>query len=278
MNYGHRLVDVTYKADPPLLARLYIPECGFPPPILIDVHGGAWVSGDRFANVVIHEALAKAGIAVMAIDFRKPPSYRYPCSVADVHDAIRWLKTSASDFGLAGARFGGLGTSSGAHQLLLAVLRADDSRYGGAGTNSADLPLLDYLVLGWPVVDPLARYRMVLEQRNEPLINAHHAYWPDEASMEEGNPQLILQAPGPQLRLPSALVLQGGADTNLPADSADRFTAAYRLRGGNIRLQRFADEGHAFVIRSPASAASRAALELLVRFVVEQAGGGNAAA
>src|SRR3979411_2518500 len=47
-------------------------------PAVIDVHGGAWASGDRLNNAPLDEALAKSGIVVLAIDFRLPPPHPYP--------------------------------------------------------------------------------------------------------------------------------------------------------------------------------------------------------
>src|SRR5207237_3418924 len=77
----------------PLLARLYRPIGSGPFPALLDVHGGAWASGDRLNNAPLDEALAKGGIVVLAIDFRMPPEWRYPHSIADINLATRWLKT-----------------------------------------------------------------------------------------------------------------------------------------------------------------------------------------
>ena len=68
----------------PLLARLYQPIGAGPFPALVEVHGGAWASGDRLNNAPLDEALAKSGIVVLAIDFRMPPQFRYPASTADV--------------------------------------------------------------------------------------------------------------------------------------------------------------------------------------------------
>src|SRR5207237_8450467 len=121
--------DLAYqhRDGAPLLARLYRPigatgKTIAPLPALIDVHGGAWASGDRLNNAPLDEALAKAGIVVLAIDFRMPPEWRYPHSIADINLATRWLKTHAAEFGSRRELVGGLGTSSGAHQLLLSVL------------------------------------------------------------------------------------------------------------------------------------------------------------
>src|SRR5437660_11911635 len=91
--------DLEYQqADgAPLLARLYKPVGSGPFPALVEVHGGAWASGDRLNNAPLDEALAKSGIVVLAIDFRMPPQHRYPASIADVKLPTRWLTAQAGE-------------------------------------------------------------------------------------------------------------------------------------------------------------------------------------
>jgi acetyl esterase/lipase len=52
--------DITYQSPngSPLLARLYRPSGPGPFPAVLEVHGGAWTSGDRLNNVSIAESLA----------------------------------------------------------------------------------------------------------------------------------------------------------------------------------------------------------------------------
>jgi acetyl esterase len=279
--------DLTYQFQngEPLLARLYRPIGGAdsigdatrPFPALIDVHGGAWAMGDRLNNAPLDEALAKSGIVVLAIDFRMPPEWRYPASIADVNLATRWLKAHAQEFGSRRELVGGLGTSSGAHQLLLSVLRPEEPRYDAlplAEAPAADARL-PYIVLCWPISDPLARYRMVKEKGNTRLVEAHDAWWPSEAAMEEGNPQLIIER-GEVAGLPPAILLQGTGDDNVTPDMADRFAAAYRNRGGKLALHKFDGQPHTFIMRDPASEASRRATELIRDFVLKQTSGGQA--
>src|SRR6478672_10183739 len=101
----------------PVLARLYRPRQPTGA-AMVSVHGGRWVSQDRLTNAVIDRALAEVGVTVMALDFRMPPAVRYPIPVAEINFAIRWLKQHAKDFGVAVARIGGIGTSSGGHQIM----------------------------------------------------------------------------------------------------------------------------------------------------------------
>jgi acetyl esterase len=266
--------DLEYRrhAGGPLLARLYRPKGPGPFPALIEVHGGAWAAGDRLNNAPLDEALAKSGIVVLAVDFRMPPQHRYPASIADIHYATRWLKAHAGEFGSRRDLVAGLATSSGAHQLLLSALKPHDPRYAAlplaeAPQEDASLP---YLVLCWPISDPLARYRMVKEKGRTPLIQSHDAYWNSEAEMAEGNPQRIVES-GEAASLPSAILLQGTGDDNVTPDMADRFVAAWRAKGGAIELHKFDGQPHTFVMRDPVSDASRRATELARDFVLAQA-------
>jgi acetyl esterase/lipase len=268
--------DLEYQRSggAPLLARLYRPQGDGPFPALVDVHGGAWASGDRLNNAPLDEALAKSGIVVLAIDFRMPPQHRYPASIADVNLAVRWLKVHAAEFGSRRELVGGLGTSSGGHQLLLSALKPAAPDYAAvplaaASQQDARLP---YLVLCWPISDPLARYRMVKEKGNARLVESHDAYWASEAEMAAGNPQLILERGEAALPLPPAIVVQGTGDDNVTPDMADRFAAAYRARGGDLALHKFAGQPHTFIMRDPASEDARRATELLRDFVLAQAG------
>ena len=261
-------IEFGRAGDVPLIARLYRPRdvTGFP--AIVEVHGGAWTGGDRFNNVVIHNAVAAAGTAVLAIEFRLAPASPYPAGIADVNLGIRWLKANIGRLGGDPNKVGGLGTSSGGHQLLLNVLRPHDPRYTALTlTNSADIDAgLAYVVVCWPISDPVARYRMARETGNQRLVNNHHAFFGDEATMAEASPQRILES-AEVPRLPPALLIQGTADANVTSDMADRFAAAYARAGGRIMLRKFEGEPHTFISVNPGSPASIEALQLITDFI-----------
>lgn len=260
--------DVEYRrvGGEPLLARLYRPRGSGPFPAVIGVHGGAWTSGDRLNNAVIDEALAAAGVVVMALDFRLAPRAPYPASIIDVSYGIRWLKARATSFGSRADWVGAVGSSSGGHQTLLAVMRPDDPRYEAAPELGESSGTVDYVVACWPICDPLARYRMAQARGNERLVQAHKDFFHDEESMREGNPQLLLER-GEKVSLPSLLILQGTKDDNVTPEMAPRFAAAWRAAGGQAVLETFADQPHTFVTKEPASEASQRALAAICSFV-----------
>src|SRR3989475_12451873 len=90
--------DVEYlrHGDTPMLARLFKPRGSGPFPIMVELHGGAWVRGDRLSGNAPNEALAKHGVIVAALDFRVPPVAPYPASLAAIPYGIRLGKTQAS--------------------------------------------------------------------------------------------------------------------------------------------------------------------------------------
>ena len=257
--------------DTPLLARLYRPRglTGFPS--IVEVHGGAWTGNDRLANAAINQVIAAAGTAVLALDFRLAPASPYPASVADINLGIRWLKANIARLGGDASRIGGLGTSSGGHQLWLNVLRPRDRRYAAtklAGAEDVDATL-GFVVVCWPISDPVARYKMAREIGNERLVKNHDAFFLTEAAMAEANPQAILES-GAARDLPPALLIQGTADANVTPDMADRFVAAYTRAGGRITLRKFEGQPHTFIPQNPTSAASVEALALITDFIREQ--------
>ena len=263
--------DVTIQTSDlaELTATLYRPA---EPAIaaVIDVHGGAWTSGDRTMNAVIARHLAANGIAVLALDFRMPPAAAYPAMVTDIAGGIRWMKTHAGDVGTDASRVGILGTSSGGHLALLAALRPADVRYAGTGAANGPDIAVPFVVVCWPVSDPHARYQMVRERANQKLLDAHHAFWADEAAMREGSPFDIVTR-GDAQQLPPLLIVQGTKDDNLTPDMQHRFAAAYRARGGDVDLVIYEDEPHGFIARDPAGAASCAALVRIEQFITNHA-------
>lgn len=258
--------DVEYLRHPngPLLARLYRPKA--PRAAIVSLHGGRWTRESRLTNAVIDAALARDGALVMALDIRMPPAARYPDCVADVNFAIRWLKGRAQEAGVPVARVGGIGTSSGGHQMMLSAMRPHDPRYaalpGPVGVDAS----LAYVVACWGVLDPLARYRMAKAKGMDDHVAAHHAYWPDEAAQAEGNPQMMLDR-GERVELPPVLLIQGTGDVILPTDMADKFATAYRKAGGTIELRKYEGQPHTFITKDPDNPASQAAIAAIKAFV-----------
>jgi acetyl esterase/lipase len=280
MSYDIAVEDVEYgrPAGTRLLARLYRPQGSGPFPIMVELHGGAWCRGDRLADKVIHEPLARSGVIVAALDWRQPPVAPYPASFQDIHYAIRWLKARATELGSRPDMVGSMGNSSGGHQAMLLGMRPFDARYGAlpaaAGWPAADATVRAVIMCS-PVIDPIGRYHYAKQLKASgppypPLVDEvlpnHDAYWLTEAAMAEGCPARALEQ-GEKVQLPPVLYLQGTEDLAHPRPHLDRFMAAYRKAGGVVDLELFEGEGQGFIMRKAGSPASNRAIELIIEFV-----------
>jgi len=279
MAAAHNIVveDVEYlrHGASPLLARIFRPRAGGPFPMIVDLHGGAWCRSDRLSDTTINEAVARSGVVVAALDFRMPPLAAYPASLADIHYGIRWLKTHAAGLGGRADRVGVLGVSSGGHQGMLLAMRPNDPRYAALPLDGGADARVGCVVLCWPVIDPLARYRYAkaLQAKGQPypevidrVLPCHDDYWKTEDAMAEGNPVLALER-GEAVELPPALYLQGTRDVAHPRPDLDRFVTQYRKAGGRVELELFDGEAEGFINRNPDSPAAKKALDAIVAFV-----------
>ena len=251
--YNVDISDVEYlnHGGDPLLAKLFKPQGSGPFPIMLELHGGAWVRGGRENGDAANEALAKTGVIVAALDFRTQE--RYPASVADIHYAVRWAKSQAASWNGIPDSVGAMGTSSGAHQAMLLGMRPNDSRYAALPSpagSSADGTLACVIMVS-PVIDPLGRYLYAkglrsdctppegMGERTPPM---HEQYWGTEEAMAEGAPARILAA-GEKTELPPTLALRRSYEAAHPRPDFDEFIDQYRKAGGPIDLTIFEGEG-----------------------------------
>jgi len=229
-----------------LLARVYRPK-GTPAASLIglvDVHGGAWNRGDRTVGVHHGRGLAAAGMVVASLDFRQGPDHRHPAAVADVAAGVRWMRANAARLGVDPTRLGLVGQSSGGQLALFVALQpstADDS--------------VAFVLVQYPVADPLARYRYVLSREHEPresafdagrLIASHRAFFADEAAMAEASATRIVST-GAARTLPPVWLAQPEVDDNVPAEITEAFVSAYGKAGGRIERVFFPGARHGFM-------------------------------
>ncbi|MFI0446067.1 alpha/beta hydrolase [Actinomadura sp. 6N118] len=127
----------------PLHARLYRPACTTPSPCLVYFHGGGWALGDVESYDPVVRALTLAcDVALLSVDYRRPPEHPFPAPVDDAVAAVSWTAANAPAHGLDPARLGIAGDSAGGQIAAAAAwrLRGTDLR-----------PALQLLV--YPAVD-----------------------------------------------------------------------------------------------------------------------------
>ena len=282
--YEVDIEDVEYlrHGNAPLLARLFRPRGSGPFPIMVELHGGAWVRGDRLNGNAANEALARNGVIVAALDFRVPPVASYPASFADIHYGIRWCKSQAEAWNGITGKVGAMGTSSGAHQAMLLGMRPNDPRYAAlplSNGSSVRDGALGCVIMVSPVIDPLGRYLYAKGLRGDVTPPAgmadrvgpmHDLYWVTEEAMAEAAPARALAA-GERMELPPTLCLARTYEDAHPRPDLDEFIAQYRRAGGSIDVTIFEGEGER-ILQDPSSDLAQQALERMTAFIRQRLG------
>lgn len=108
------------SSDPFQSLDIYLPrKPKFKPiPLVVWIHGGAWVGGDK-KSPPIADFLLNRGYAVASLNYRLSDKSKWPSQIYDCKAAIRYLRAHAKDYSLDPERIGVWGHSAGAHLAAL---------------------------------------------------------------------------------------------------------------------------------------------------------------
>src|SRR5260370_15978369 len=143
--------------------------------------------------------MASHGIVSIALDFRSGNEETYPASAQDINYAVRWAKLNARALKTRPELVGLSGQSSGGHLAMLVAMRPHDPRYAAISLppgSPAHDATVRCVVMSWPVINPLSRYRLAQRAvaRARPpagpknIIPRQDPHWRSQAHMKEGNP------------------------------------------------------------------------------------------
>ena len=95
------------------------PEGEGPFPLVVFLHGGGWISGDR--TMYRDEAiwLAPQGFACACINYRLAPLYPFPVPVADCQAFVRFARTNHETLAIDPNQITAMGNSAGGHLALM---------------------------------------------------------------------------------------------------------------------------------------------------------------
>lgn len=109
----HHRLDILYRRDAP-------PEGA---PVLVYIHGGGWVMGDKREQglPMMHE-LARRGWVCVTVNYRLSPRATWPAHVVDCKRALAWVREHIAEHGGDPAFIALSGGSAGGHLAALAAL------------------------------------------------------------------------------------------------------------------------------------------------------------
>ena len=90
-------------------------------PVVIQLHGGGWIRGDRPDSSRSFGPFFAAGASVVAVQYRNAIDAPAPAAVEDVRCAMAWVKTNAKKYNFDPNRMITWGGSAGGHLALMAA-------------------------------------------------------------------------------------------------------------------------------------------------------------
>jgi acetyl esterase/lipase len=108
------------------------PGADEPEPLVVWIHGGAWMSGDKTWMPPVLYLLDK-GFAMTSIDYRLSQEALFPAQIEDCKAAIRWLRANAARYNLDPDRVGVWGESAGGHLAALLGTAGDVTAWDQQG-------------------------------------------------------------------------------------------------------------------------------------------------
>ncbi|MEO6978707.1 MAG: alpha/beta hydrolase [Mucilaginibacter sp.] len=100
-------------------------------PLIVWIHGGAWMLNDKYADMGYMtqtlKAFADSGYAVASIDYRYSTTAVFPAQVQDCNQALEFLYDNAGKYSLDKDRIALIGFSAGGHLANMMALSANNN-------------------------------------------------------------------------------------------------------------------------------------------------------
>jgi acetyl esterase len=125
--------NIAYGTDPRHRLDIYRSTAGdgAPRPVLLFLHGGGFVRGDKAEKENVGQYFAREGFVVAIANYRLAPQVEWPAGAQDVIAAFLWLQQQVAGFGGDPDRIFLAGESAGAAHVAAAALRRDLHPRGG---------------------------------------------------------------------------------------------------------------------------------------------------
>ena len=248
-----RVKDVPYCEVQPrdrgrrnLLDVFHPSEPGEKRPILVQIHGGGWVFGDKEQQgQPLMNHLAARGWVCFAINYRLGPQARFPDQIIDIKRAIAWIRAHAADYDADPDFICVTGGSAGGHLSALTALSANDPAYQ-PGFEGADTSIAAAAPF-YGIYDFLDRHGHRAKSPMIPFLTRmvfpgppgdHRELWENACPVSRVHPDA-----------PPFLVIHGTHDSLAFNEDAHDFVEALRATSKNeVALVEYSGAQHAFEI------------------------------
>ena len=242
--------DLAYGDDPDQRLDVYRHrDHAMGRPVLVQVHGGAWVTGRKdHGGVPLLEHLASRGWVGVAATHRRSPRVAFPEHLVDVKRVLAWVQRDGPLFGADPSFVVLAGQSSGAHLATLAAFSPGDPRYQ-PGFESVDTSVAG-CVASYGNYDFCNRFDIRGRMSDMGGFLARHVMQvsrqADPTRWEDASPVARVNADAPPF-----LVIHGTHDSLLWVEEAREFVDALRAASrASVTYAEIPGAQHAFDIFS----------------------------
>ena len=206
-------------------------------PLIMNFHGGGWVSGDPYQSEWWCSTLADSVRAVVvSVDYRLAPQDPYPAAPEDCYDAMCWSVEHAGDLGADGSRLAVMGDSAGGN-LAAVVAQMTRDRSG---------PQLSLQLLIYPSVELLKKFPSEDENANAPVLSkADLGAWRNYCTEEQAVEPYASPLRGNLEGLAPALIQTAQHDPL--RDQGPAYADALRASGVDVVLTNYVDAVHGYI-------------------------------
>ena len=225
---------------------LYLPEkAGGPLPVIVWVHGGAWLGGNKDNPPAL--PFVARGYAVASVNYRLSQHAKFPAQIEDCKAAIRWLRANAKTYHLDPDRIGVWGASAGGHLVALLGTTGGVKKLEGNGGN-ADQSSRVQAVVDWFGPTDFAK---IGRQSGPDSKLDHDAPDSPEARLiggpvQQNKKKAAAASPVTYVTREAApfLIMHGDRDPVVPYAQSEELAAALKKAGARVTLKKVEGAGH----------------------------------
>jgi acetyl esterase/lipase len=244
-----KMFDLAYAGLSPAQALdiYWPPEGNGPFPVILSIHGGAFMGGDKRDEQVTPMLTGLLrGYAVVAVNYRMSGEAIFPALVQDIKAAVRWVRANAAKFLLDPGRIAAWGGSAGGYLSLMAGVTASTPELEDLSLGNAGQPCHVQAVVDWfGPTDFLAMDAQLAESGLAPAPPFAHSGASSPESLLLGRqiteiPELVRSA-NPETYLhagaPPFFIQHGDRDDVVPHQQSVNFAAKARAVLGSEKIK-----------------------------------------
>lgn len=253
---------------PPLARPLSQGEARPATPVVVQIHGGGWVFGQKEGSQLDVLPYLQMGFAAVNVEYRLAKVAPAPAAVEDCRCALRWVLLNAKQYGFDTGKIVLTGGSAGGHLALITGMlpasagldrectTSDDSGWEDAGSQGE---MKVAAIVNWFGITDVPAMLHAPEERG------YTVEWFGSMPNREEVARRVSPMTYVRSGLPPVITIHGDKDTLVPHAQAERLHAALDKAGVPNRLVTIPGGGHGDFSAEQTVTAFAAVREFLIK-------------